>query len=838
MKSSTKILKREIMDEKDLRIEELEKKLLQSREQLEALTKHSKDANSLATVAAKLKSPSTEKEFSKEVLQGTNKEITALSRELSILNEQLTEERSFSEEIIKTIREPLVVLDKDLKVIIANTTFYKTFKVTETETVGKLIYELGNRQWDIPALRSLLESVLPEKESFFDFEMSHSFESIGERSMLLNAREIKRKSKSKKMILLAIEDITSRKQALENVAESRDQLYFAIEAANLGTFDYNPETNKFSGNSRLKKWFGLQPEDEIELGTAFDAIVEGDRKTVGEAIRKALEFSSGGYYDITYNLEGKDNIEEMVVRAQGQAYFDENEKAYRLSGIVDDITAKRKAEEKMEEIVNSYHEMIYCSPSLMAILEGENFILKQANKAILDQLGKGKGIIDKPYLESVPELEEQGLGNLLREVYKTGIPYRANEMPINLFRNGKWELSYYNFVYQPQRDVQGKIKGIAIIATEVTAQAELNKEIRESEARYHQMTDLLPEMITNATVDGEVFYYNKGWTDFTGLSLKKIRNAGWGKLIHPEDLEEAVNRWQHSIKTGDNYEIELRILDKNGDYKWHISRAIPVKDEAGKIISWIGANTQIQKLKEEEKRKEDFLKMVSHELKTPITSIKGYTQLLLSLMEGDKEIKWDSLPIKPSLQRIDSQITRLTRLISEMLDLDRIKDSQLFLQTETFNLNELVKHTVDDIKSAYSQTNINLQTESNCMVNADRDRIGQVLINFVTNAIKYSPDDQNIKIKVFQTEDNSVSVSVKDRGIGIEKKDQKNIFKRFYRVSGKNEETFAGFGIGLYLANDIIERHNGQVKVKSKKGKGSEFIFTLPLSAKTHVKME
>ena len=173
-----------------------------------------------------------------------------------------------------------------------------------------------------------------------------------------------------------------------------------------------------------------------------------------------------------------------------------------------------------------------------------------------------------------------------------------------------------------------------------------------------------------------------------------------------------------------------------------------------------------------------------------------------------------------------------------MLDVDRIKDSQLFLQTETFNLNELVKHTIDDIKSAYSQTNINLQTESNCMVNADRDRIGQVLINFVTNAIKYSPDDQNIKIKVFQTQADSVSVSVKDRGIGIDKKDQQNIFKRFYRVSGKNEETFSGFGIGLYLAQEIIERHNGQVKVKSKKGKGSEFIFTLPLTIKTDVKTE
>jgi two-component system CheB/CheR fusion protein len=124
---------------------------------------------------------------------------------------------------------------------------------------------------------------------------------------------------------------------------------------------------------------------------------------------------------------------------------------------------------------------------------------------------------------------------------------------------------------------------------------------------------------------------------------------------------------------------------------------------------------------------------------------------------------------------------------------------------------------------------MSVQVDSICKVNADRDRIGQVLINFITNAIKYSPDDQNIEIKVFQTNDTTVSVSVKDHGIGIEEQDQQNIFKRFYRVTGKNEETFSGFGIGLYLAKEIIERHDGQVSVKSKKGEGSTFIFTLPV---------
>jgi two-component system CheB/CheR fusion protein len=454
----------------------------------------------------------------------------------------------------------------------------------------------------------------------------------------------------------------------------------------------------------------------------------------------------------------------------------------------------------------------------------------------LDQLGKGREIIGKPHLEAVPELEEQGLGDLLREVYTTGKKYYAHEMPVDLVRDGKRQRSYYNFVYQAQRDVKGKIVGVASLATEVTAQAELNKEIRESEERYRQMTDLVPDMISNATIDGEVFYYNKGWSDFTGWDMKKLKEQGWKKLVHPDEFHAVEQNWINAVKTGNDFEMELRILDRNGDYKWHLKRAIPVKDENGKILMWLAANTEIHRLKEEEKRKEDFLKMVSHELKTPITSIKGYTQLLLSLMEDGKEVQWESLPMKSSLQRIDNQITRLTRLISEMLDLDRIEDSQLHLQSETFNLNALVKDTIKDLKYANQQTNLILLEEIDCPVSADRDRIGQVLINFITNAIKYSPDDQNIEIKVFQMDDNGVSVSVRDHGIGIEKKDRQHIFKRFYRVSGKNEETYSGFGIGLYLAKEIIERHDGAIKVKSKKGEGSEFIFTLPVHTQRDVK--
>ena len=220
--------------------------------------------------------------------------------------------------------------------------------------------------------------------------------------------------------------------------------------------------------------------------------------------------------------------------------------------------------------------------------------------------------------------------------------------------------------------------------------------------------------------------------------------------------------------------------------------------------------------------------MVSHELKTPVTSIKGFVQLVLSLLQEDKYILLTSMPLKNSLERIDTQVGRLSRLISEMLDLSRLEDSKLIFQNNIFNLNEIVDETIQDIKHSRIGQRISIEHNFRCNINADKDRIGQVLINLVTNSIKYSSNDQPVEVKIDKGENNCVLVSVKDHGIGIAENDLDKIFNRFYRVTGENEDTYSGFGIGLFLSNEIIKRHQGSISVKSKIGEGSLFTFSLP----------
>lgn len=239
---------------------------------------------------------------------------------------------------------------------------------------------------------------------------------------------------------------------------------------------------------------------------------------------------------------------------------------------------------------------------------------------------------------------------------------------------------------------------------------------------------------------------------------------------------------------------------------------------------------RLRKQEIRDEQKNNFIAMASHELKTPITSIKGYVQLLLNAYgkEKNESKALSPLMVRSSLISVDKQITRLTRLISELLDLSKIETGNLELKKEKFSLNQLAIETVEDILYTNTRHTINLYHDFHSYVYADKDRIGQVMINFLTNAIKYSSASDRIDVWVHRSANGQVAFSVKDYGIGIDKEDQAKIFERFYRAQGKEEQTYPGFGIGLFIANEFVQKHEGHMMVESEKGKGSVFTFTLP----------
>ncbi len=234
---------------------------------------------------------------------------------------------------------------------------------------------------------------------------------------------------------------------------------------------------------------------------------------------------------------------------------------------------------------------------------------------------------------------------------------------------------------------------------------------------------------------------------------------------------------------------------------------------------------ELRRSREFEKQKDNFMSFASHELKTPVTSLRIFGQLLQKMAKKNNQKEYYRY-----LNHMEKQIDKLTKLVSGLLDITKLQTGKMPYNMSLFNLNESVSEIVEVSQEVYTQHEVVLQGSVAGKVYADRDRISQVIENFISNAIKYSPDANKVIVKVFGNK-KFATVSVQDFGIGIEKKHQAKIFDRFFRVSTNQEITYPGLGIGLYLCMEIIKRHKGKIWTESSKGKGSTFYFQIPLQA-------
>ena len=471
--------------------------------------------------------------------------------------------------------------------------------------------------------------------------------------------------------------------------------------------------------------------------------------------------------------------------------------------------------------------LIQEAPVAIGILHGPELIIESANEKILEVWGKTREILGLPLCTALPELDEQPFLRILNQVYATGEAFSASEIPAMLEHDGELKEIFFNVTYQPVADSSGSTADIMVVAVDVTKQVNSRKQVEKSEQHFRYLADLVPAKISNALPQGEVTFLNKHWLDFAQMSFEDLRDFGYQEMMHPDEIQAFQKGLADAAKNRKPFVSEMRFKNSEGTYIWHLNIASPILDDEGRVTMWVGSTTDIQALKDEEQRKRDFVSMLSHELKTPVTSIKGHVQMLLRILEKE-EPSTLTAKLQPSLVRIDKILVQQTRLISEMLDLTRIEDGRLDLHRELLPIESLVEEVIADFKLTHPQHSLRLNSAGNVEVYADRQKLNQVLINLIANAIKYSPESFVVDISVTRAED-EVRIDIADYGIGIEEKDQQNIFKRFYRVEGQNEIRYSGFGIGLYLASSIIELHGGKISLQSSKGEGSTFTVHIPV---------
>jgi PAS domain S-box-containing protein len=604
------------------------------------------------------------------------------------------------------------------------------------------------------------------------------------------------------------------RESEERLKESTGRLILSIEGTQLGIWDLNLQTFEIVYSPRVAQIFGYPAETKTLTHHKMREHIHPD--DIHTIVEKAFDYAleTGTYYYQARIIHPDKTIH--WIRIHGKVIYDDRQVPVRMQGTVIDITDSQVAEENVRNLAAIVH-----SSDDAIISKNLNGIIATWNAGAERIFGyTAEEMIGQPLTKLIPADRTEEEPKILAQLKKGE---RVDHFETKRITKDNKILDV-SLTISPVRDIHGNIIGASKIARDITKQKEAERLLIASEEKFRLLADSMPQFIWTGDTQGNLNYFNKSIFDYSGLTPEQLNKDGWIQIVHPDDRAENLRVWMDSVNTGKGFIFDHRFRRHDGEYRWQLSRAIPQKDAAGNIQMWVGTSTDIQEIKELDQQKDYFISMASHELKTPITSMKGYVQILQSMYLNSEDTF-----LKKSLTIIDKQIGTLTNLISDLLDLSKIKTGSLLLNKEYFQINELIREVVDEIEHIHPDYSITFSKETEALVYADRKRIGQVMINFLTNAIKYSPVSRDVKIESC-VRDSDIVVSVKDSGIGINKQDQEKIFERFYRVEGKNEKTFPGFGIGLFIASEIIHRHSGKIGVKSEPAKGSVFYFSLPFN--------
>lgn len=342
--------------------------------------------------------------------------------------------------------------------------------------------------------------------------------------------------------------------------------------------------------------------------------------------------------------------------------------------------------------------------------------------------------------------------------------------------------------------------------------------------RLQTIIQQLPLGIIIADASGRVTQQNKKLEEIIGKRLPENFMVGKDIMTYgdnppptkPQNAPLALALSHGKFTKSKEFEIE-----KNGKKVYVQVNASPIRSRDGRILAAVSVIGDITAEKNNEKRKDDFINIASHELKTPITSMKLYVDALLGRMK-----KTENKEAVRTLENIKYQTERLQELVSDLLDVSKINTGKLSFKKEKFKLNDLISETLTELQATTTQHYLMFDNKKSIYVYADKFRIYQVITNLITNAIKYSPNSSDIIISLSK-KNGKIITSVRDFGIGINKTESKKIFDRLYRTADE-EKTFPGFGMGLYISKEIIKRHSGKIWVESLPGKGSTFYFSLP----------
>lgn len=364
-------------------------------------------------------------------------------------------------------------------------------------------------------------------------------------------------------------------------------------------------------------------------------------------------------------------------------------------------------------------------------------------------------------------------------------------------------------------------KNIPFVISEfidVSKQRDIEHKLQQSTLRLREITENMADIITIHDQDHRYIYVSPGIKKVFNIEPERFINKTYWELNLPSKMCELFDSSIDQVfDTGKQMVVEYE-HDKNTFYQ---SILTPEFNDHKQVISVLIVSRDISALKELDKRKNEFLSITSHELKTPVTSLKAYGQLVQKIFTNKGDLQAANL-----LSKMDTQVNKLTSLINDLLDVTKVESGKLQYRFDVFELDELIHNVVSELQMISEDHRIVIDGKTEALIYGDKDRLSQVFSNVLSNAIKYSPKNKSILVRSSKDKD-KVHLEVSDQGVGIPKEKQEKIFERFYRVGGSQADTYPGLGLGLYISSEIIKRHQGDIWVESEMGKGSTFHIRL-----------
>ncbi len=613
-------------------------------------------------------------------------------------------------------------------------------------------------------------------------------------------------------VIATATEVTAKVGAMHRLEEAEERIRLATDAMDLGVFDLNYLNGKLITSMRFANIFGF--EKPMQQNDYVEVVHPEDIETRKKAHEYAIEHGNMMY---EIRVIWPDQSVHWL-RIQGKVLYDKKKNPIRMIGTLLDITAQKQAIEQQRKLIT----LVDNSVDLMAIfnMKGKTSYVNTVGLELL-----GLGSIAHALTVPVTDLQTvEDLSLLKKKIIPAVIRHGSWAGNVKLRNYATGEKIQVSADYIRIDDsTTGKPIAVGIIARDLRPELKAKQALENSEQLLRNITTAAPIALWMSNKNAEITYVNQTWIDWSGKSLKENKKNGWMSIIYKDDMYKLIKIYQESSLRQVHFEVEFRIFHTDGLQRWCVAAGQPQFDSHGQFSGFIGSCTDITDQKELQNQKDNFIGIASHELKTPVTSLKGYAQVLERILK-----KKGHLAEAGMVSKIDAQLNRLTNLINDLLDVTKINGDKLQFNDDVFDMQSMISELVENLRPSVTKHQLIEIYKSKGLVYADKERIEQVVINLITNAIKYSPHGDKIVISLRQ-QDQEIMVCVEDFGIGISTEDLPNVFDQFYRVSGEMQHTYPGLGLGLYISAEIIKRENGRIWVESKKDSGSCFYFSLPM---------